>query len=121
MLLVFLNDFKNINFSQKAFPSGLRTMVQIVRRILAYQKNKLCFISILYIKNTNKECFIRSFDGLLGHELLMSFEMKNKNVHTTVHVNTLHWSAPFRNARELKPTHTASFSADFKYSSPLLC
>ena len=31
------------------------------RRILAYKKNKLCLItgSILYIKNTNEECFIR--------------------------------------------------------------
>ena len=27
--------------------------------ILAYKKNKLCLISILYIKNTNEECFIR--------------------------------------------------------------
>ena len=28
------------------------------RNTLAYKKNKLCLISILYIKNTNKECFI---------------------------------------------------------------
>ena len=27
-------------------------------KILAYKKNKLCHISILYIKNTNEECFI---------------------------------------------------------------
>ena len=27
-------------------------------KILAYKKNKLCLISILYIKNINKECFI---------------------------------------------------------------
>ena len=29
-----------------------------MRKILAYKKNKLCLISILYIKNTNEECFI---------------------------------------------------------------
>ena len=28
------------------------------RKILTYKKNKLCLISILYIKNTNGECFI---------------------------------------------------------------
>ena len=28
------------------------------RKILAYKKNKLCLISILYIKNTNEERFI---------------------------------------------------------------
>ena len=27
-------------------------------KILAYKKNKLCFISILYIKNIKEECFI---------------------------------------------------------------
>ena len=27
-------------------------------KILAYKKNKLCLISIDYIKNTNEECFI---------------------------------------------------------------
>ena len=27
-------------------------------KILAYKKNRLCLISILYIKNTNEECFI---------------------------------------------------------------
>ena len=27
-------------------------------KVLAYKKNKLCFISILYLKNTNEECFI---------------------------------------------------------------
>ena len=27
-------------------------------KILAYKKNKLCLISILYIKNTNEECFL---------------------------------------------------------------
>ena len=27
-------------------------------KILAYKKNKLCLISILYVKNTNEECFI---------------------------------------------------------------
>ena len=27
-------------------------------KILAYKKNKLCLISILYIKNINEECFI---------------------------------------------------------------
>ena len=32
-------------------------MVPIVRgELLAYKKNKLCLISILYIKNTNEEC-----------------------------------------------------------------
>jgi len=29
------------------------------RWILAYKKNKLCLISILYIKNTNEKCFIK--------------------------------------------------------------
>ena len=28
-------------------------------KVLAYKKNKLCLISILYTKNTNEECFIR--------------------------------------------------------------
>ena len=28
------------------------------RKILAYKKNKLCIISILYTKNANEECFI---------------------------------------------------------------
>ena len=28
------------------------------RKILAYKTNKLCLISILYIKNINEECFI---------------------------------------------------------------
>ena len=28
-------------------------------KILACKKNKLCLISILYIMNTNEECFIR--------------------------------------------------------------
>ena len=28
-------------------------------KILAHKKNKLCLISILYIKNTTEECFIR--------------------------------------------------------------
>ena len=27
-------------------------------KILAYKKNKLCLISILYIMNTDEECFI---------------------------------------------------------------
>ena len=27
-------------------------------KILAYKKNKLCLISILYIKNINKQCFL---------------------------------------------------------------
>ena len=27
-------------------------------KILACKKNKLCLINILYIKNTNEECFI---------------------------------------------------------------
>ena len=27
-------------------------------QILAFKKNKLCLISILYIKNINEECFI---------------------------------------------------------------
>ena len=31
------------------------------RRILEYQKNKLCLIRILYTKNTNEECFIRIY------------------------------------------------------------
>ena len=58
VLRVFLNGFKNI--PEKACLSGLRTMVPIVRgELLAYKKNKLCLISILYIKNTNEECFIR--------------------------------------------------------------
>ena len=41
-------------------------------KILAYKKNKLCLISILYIKNINEECFklmhvtfYRCFDKLL--------------------------------------------------------
>ena len=50
----FLNGFKNI--SQKADVLGVRTKVQIVRG--RYKKNKLCLISILYVKNTNEECFI---------------------------------------------------------------
>ena len=49
----FLNGFKNI--PEKACLSGLRTMVPIVRgELLAYKKNKLCLISILYIKNTTR-------------------------------------------------------------------
>ena len=53
-----LNGFRNIPV--KACLSGLRTMVPIVRgELLAYKKNRLCLISILYIKNTNEECFIR--------------------------------------------------------------
>ena len=28
------------------------------QEILAYEKNKLCLISVLYIKNINEECFI---------------------------------------------------------------
>ena len=28
-------------------------------KVLAYKKNKLCLISILYTKNTNEECFTR--------------------------------------------------------------
>ena len=53
----FLNSFKNI--PEKACVLGVRTKVQIVRgKILAYKKNKLYPISILYIKNINEECFI---------------------------------------------------------------
>ena len=32
------------------------------RKIIAYKKNKLCLLSILYIKNTNKEYFIRIYN-----------------------------------------------------------
>ena len=52
----FLNGLKNI--PQRACPSGLKTMVQIEVNI-SIQENKLCLISILYINNTNEECFIR--------------------------------------------------------------
>ena len=56
----FLNGFKNI--PEKACPSGLRTMVPIVRgELLACKKNKLCLISILYIKNTNEESVLLGY------------------------------------------------------------
>ena len=47
----FLNSFKNI--PQKASPSGLTqdNGSNCERRILAYKKNKLLLIGILYIKN----------------------------------------------------------------------
>ena len=54
----FLNGLKK--FSQKGCLLGVQTKVQFVSegKILAYKKNKLCLSSILYIKNTNEECFI---------------------------------------------------------------
>ena len=52
----FLNGFKNI--PQKACLGSSNKGSICERKILAYKKKKLCLISILYIKNTNKECFI---------------------------------------------------------------
>ena len=73
----FLNGFKNIPQEETMD----WTQNNCERRILAYKKNELCLISILYIKNTNEECLVRiytwRFIGVLigceAHELLMSF------------------------------------------------
>ena len=48
----FLNGFKNTGIGSPNKGSNCEW------KILAYKKNKLCLISILYIKNTNEECFI---------------------------------------------------------------
>ena len=52
----FLNGFKNI--PQKACLGSPNKGSNCQGKILAYNKNKLCLISILYIQNTNKKCFI---------------------------------------------------------------
>ena len=56
VLRVFFNGFKNI--PEKACVLGVRTKVQIVRGRYKHTRNKLCLIRIIYIRNTNEECFI---------------------------------------------------------------
>ena len=52
-----LIGFKNI--SQNECLGSPKKGSNCEGKILAYKKNKLCLISILYIKNTNEECLIR--------------------------------------------------------------
>ena len=50
----FLNGFK-----KSVSVGSLNKGSNCEGKILAYKKNKLCLISIICIKNTNEECFIR--------------------------------------------------------------
>ena len=72
MLQVFLNVFKNIQQGVSLWTQNNGSNCE--RWIFAYKKNKLCLISILYIKNTNEKYFIRIIIKLLHVRFYQCFD-----------------------------------------------